>query len=301
MKKISYHGMELLPVKHDIVFKAVFGKNDSRDILAKFLSAILEIDIDQPELIEYTNTELSPDFAEDKLSRFDVRARLSDGTHVEIEVQIQDEKDMIMRALYYEAKLFQDQMRSGQGYDELSRAITQNILDYILLEEESYHNRYRYMNCDTGVTLSNLCEINFLELPKVPEKCYNEKVAWALLFATDKEEVIDMLAKDNKDIEKAVEKLKYVTADDIERFRIDQIEKARMDYAARMRQNYRRGKEEGLAEGLEQGIQQGIERGIEKGARLAKFDMAKALIGKIDDSEIIDLIGISQDELDELK
>ena len=102
MEKIKYHGQELLPIKSDIVFKVVFGKPENVDILAKFLEAILDIDIEKPEDITLTNTELSSDYDGDKLSRFDIRVRLADHSEVEIEIQIQDKHDMIPRALYYE-------------------------------------------------------------------------------------------------------------------------------------------------------------------------------------------------------
>jgi len=69
-------------------------------------------------------------------------------------------------------------------------------------------------------------------IKKVPEKCYNDKEMWSLFIATSDEEVIDMLANENQDIKKAVEKLEYVSSDRDERFRIDQIDKARIDHLA---------------------------------------------------------------------
>lgn len=79
---------------------------------------MLDLNIESPETIELTNTEISPEYEDDKLSRFDIRAKLSDGTHIEIEIQINNEHNMILRSLYYQAKLFQDQMCSGMGYEE---------------------------------------------------------------------------------------------------------------------------------------------------------------------------------------
>ena len=285
MKKINYHGIELLPIKSDIVFKVIFGKPENKDILAKFLSAVLELDIESPEYMELTNTELFPEFEDDKLSRFDLRAKLHDGTQVEIEIQLQNNDDMIARGLYYQAKLFQNQARKGIRYKHLSKAITLNILDYNLLEEKAYLNRFRYMNVNTGKQLSELCEINFLELEKVPSKWYNEKEMWAMFLATENEKVIDMLSKENKDIEKAVEKLKYVSADEIERYRIDQIEKARMDYQSQMQGNYDRGHEEGM----------------EFGARKKAVEIAMGLLDDFDDERISKITGLTKKEIGELR
>jgi len=41
----------------------------------------------------------------------------------------------------------------------------------------------------------------------VPKEWYNDKEMWALFIATNDEKVIDMLARENQDIKKAVESL----------------------------------------------------------------------------------------------
>lgn len=75
-----------------------------------------------------TNTELSSDYDGDKLSRFGIRVRLADHSEVEIEIQIQNKHDMIPRALYYEAKLFSEQLKEGERYQHIPRAITLNFM-----------------------------------------------------------------------------------------------------------------------------------------------------------------------------
>ncbi len=285
MKTIMYHGMELLPIKSDIVFKAIFGKVDSKDILARFLSAILDIEIDSPEEIELTNTELSPDFKDDKLSRFDIRAKLHDGSHVEIEIQLRNNGDMIARGLYYQAKLFESQMVKGMKYGQLGKAISLNILDYNIFKGDEYLHSFRYKNLESHDELSDLCEINFLELKKVPKQCYNEKQMWSLFISTENEDVLDMLSEENKYIEKAVKKLAYVSADESERFKIEQIEKARMDYESELKVNYDRG------------LEQGIELGKEAGAREKAVEFAKAILADYDDEKLSVLTGLSVEEV----
>jgi len=161
---------------------------------------------------------------------------------------------MIPRSIYYEAILFSEQLKESERYKDIARAITLNILDFNLLENDRYINRYRYMNILDHSELSDLCEINFLELKKVPQEWYNDKEMWAIFIATDDEKVIDMLAKENQDIKKAVEILEYVSSDRNERFRIDQIDKARRDQlaenAANRQEGFKEGKTEGKAETL---------------------------------------------------
>jgi len=246
LEKIFYHGKELLPIKSDIVFKIIFGKPENVGILAKLLEALLDIEIKNHNDITLTNTELSANFDGDKLSRFDIRVRLADTTEVEIEIQIQNKYDMVPRSIYYEAILFSEQLKESERYKDIARAITLNILDFKLLENDRYINRYRYMNILDHSELSDLCEISFLELKKVPLEWYNDKEMWAIFIATDDEKVIDMLAKENQDIKKAIEILEYVSSDRNERFRIDQIDKARRDQLAENAANRQEGFKEGI-------------------------------------------------------
>jgi len=145
------------------------------------------------------------------------------------------------------------------------------------------------MNILDHSELSDLCEINFLELKKVPHEWYNEKVMWALFIATDDEKVIDMLAKENQDIKKAVEILEYVSSDRNERFRIDQIDKARRDHLAENAANRQ--------EGFKEGVEVGIERGIEQ----EKLAIAKNLIDILDNETIAKKTGLTVEQVQALR
>jgi predicted transposase/invertase (TIGR01784 family) len=138
--------------------------------------------------------------------------------------------------------------------------------------------------------LSDVSEIVFLELPKVPEVYESKKDMWALFLATNNEEVIDMLAKKNNKMAKAVERLKYVSTNEEERFRIAQLEKGRNDYYAGLRKSY--------DDGLEQGIEQGLEQGIERGHVEERHLIAKSLLNKSLPIELIaETTGLSIDEV----
>jgi predicted transposase/invertase (TIGR01784 family) len=55
--------------KNDYAFKRIFGHEDTKDILAGFLSAVLEVPI-RPEELTLIPTELNPEYLADKASRF---------------------------------------------------------------------------------------------------------------------------------------------------------------------------------------------------------------------------------------
>lgn len=59
---------------------------------------MLDIEVESPETTELTNREISPEYSDDKLSRFDIRVKLPDGTNIEIEIN--NEYNMMFRSLY---------------------------------------------------------------------------------------------------------------------------------------------------------------------------------------------------------
>lgn len=153
---------------------------------------------------------------------------------------------MISRSIYYASRLYTEQMKKSERYRDIGRTIALNIINFNLFSEEEFLNSYRFKNLKTNAELTNILEINFLELQKVPEElATTTKGMWAQFLSTDKEEVLDMLANRSEAIKKAVEKLKYVSSDEKMRFEYNQREKARLDYYADIKANREDGFEEG--------------------------------------------------------
>ncbi|MBQ8640102.1 MAG: Rpn family recombination-promoting nuclease/putative transposase, partial [Lachnospiraceae bacterium] len=88
----------LLPVTNDIVFKAIFGQEDSKPILRSFLNAFLKLDIQNPEQIELLNTEINPELIADKKCVLDIKVRLPDKTSIDIEIQVVNQYNMDKRS-----------------------------------------------------------------------------------------------------------------------------------------------------------------------------------------------------------
>ncbi len=57
----------------------------------------------------------------------DIKAQGATGKKFNIEIQITDEADYDKRALYYWAKLYTEQLKSGEEYSSLSKAIEKSI------------------------------------------------------------------------------------------------------------------------------------------------------------------------------
>ena len=255
VKKISYRGQEVLEPKKDLVFKALFTADNDLELLASLLSCLLDLNIHQDDIV-VKNTELSPVYEEGKLSRVDVRVKLADGKHINVEIQLNDEHDMEKRSIYYTSKLYADQMKSGMDYIDICPAIAINILNFTYLPFDEYHNKYRLKNMRNNQELTDVFEINFLELEKVPKKADNSlKELWLRFLKAEAEEEFEMVVKEDPILEKAAKKLLYVSADEQLRFAIEMREAAELDYYSGLASSRAKGREEGRQEGLQEIIE----------------------------------------------
>ena len=80
--------VQLLPLTSDIVFKQVFGQEESKPILRVFLNDVLGLDIQSSEQITLLNPIIDPKYLDDKMCILDVRVQLSDRSLIDIEIQV---------------------------------------------------------------------------------------------------------------------------------------------------------------------------------------------------------------------
>ena len=73
------------------------------------------------------------------------------------------------------------------------------------------------------------------------------------------------MLEENPTINKAIQRLVYVSSDEQLRYDMEMREKAELDYYNDISDTFDRGKEEGLAEGREEGLAEGREEGLAEG------------------------------------
>ena len=234
MNRIKYKGKELLPPKSDIVFKAIFSDENDKDLLAKFLSDMLNLDIQYGEDVELLNTEQSPEFVGDKLSRLDVRVKTSKNEYINIEIQLLDRNNIIERAILYNAKMVTNQLQEEQTYKKLGKSISLIIVDYSLFKEtDEWYNKFKLVDIKTQVNLTDLVEFNFIELPKFPKdidiNMQTRLELWTTFLSTDEETVLDKLSTKDEYLRKAVNKLVFVSEDEKKRYALELKEKLERD------------------------------------------------------------------------
>lgn len=289
---------------NDFVFKRLFGDQRSVDILTDFLQAVLDLPPEEYERIVIADPHLKPEDDDDKLGILDVKIHTASGKVINVEIQVEPYRAMRERILFYAARLLHEQIGAGEGYGSIKKVVHIVITDWLLVEENGeYHNKYLLNDAATGSCFTDLLEIHTLELPKLAKDAARTPlVDWLRFLKAATQEELDMVAKDNPRIAKAVAVLKEYSADEKLRWRAEMREKARRDMYARMEylveESHNKGIRQGLEKGLEAGRVEGRVEGLAEGMREAMLSVARnALRNHMPPEKIAELTGLSPDEI----
>ncbi|MCM1315230.1 MAG: Rpn family recombination-promoting nuclease/putative transposase [Alistipes senegalensis] len=242
---------DVISAKLDIIFKKLFSENE--DLLHDFLASILEIPNDSIKKIKIINPELSLEAVENKFSRLDLNMMIDDKL-VNVEIQIYNDPDYRDRALFYWAKLYTSELKSGDSYSMLKQAITVNIINFNMFESTDYHTEVAAMIKGTGEVYSDKFKMHFFELKKVDKRLNkdNRRELWLQFINADSEEEFDMLSQTNVPvIQKAVQVIYDMSEDAKIRENARIREKALHDEASLMQGAERKGRTEERAEIIE--------------------------------------------------
>ena len=208
--------------KNDFIFQLLFGKQENKDILIDLLNAVLMREgqerITDIESVE--NKKLDAERILDKTCVLDVRAKGKDGNIYNIEMQLTDKKNMGLRTVYYWAKMFVEQLKSGDKYQNLKKTITINILNYnIFTEIEKFHTKFHVREDELGFILTDKLEIHFIELDKFRKLKDGRKITdplhqWLMFLDEKDEEILEVLKVSNPAIGRAEKILEWLGADE---------------------------------------------------------------------------------------
>ena len=293
--------IKTLSPKLDVVFQALFGEVGNESITKGFLETILERKIDSIDLSK--NPILRREFKDEKLGVLDIIAKLDKDEICNIELQIVDKKNIIERILYYWSRLYSRQIKSGEDYKILQKAIVILITDFKIenLEELDYHSRWKIMEDKQGkkIILTQKLEIDIIELPKIigKEKEQDNLLDWLYFLENPKSERVTEKMKENENLKEAVKKLDNLSEDEKMQRIADLRQKAIMDEKA----IYEKGLEIGIEKGIQRGMEKGIEKGIMEGSQKEKIEIAKKMLElKIDKETIAEATGLTEQEIEKI-
>ncbi|MGU8478936.1 Rpn family recombination-promoting nuclease/putative transposase [Clostridium perfringens] len=258
----------LLNPQIDFVFKKIFGTEKNKPILINFLNAVIK-PITPIKDVEIKNNDIDKDFIEDKFSRLDVKATTSNKEHINIEIQVKNEYNMIQRTLYYWSKMYSEQIQNRDNYSKLERTVCINILNFKYLKNDKYHNAYRLKEITSNEELTDLQEIHFIELPKFNEignKEYVENVEkmdalekWLEFLVEPESNTVRQLELSNEEIKLAKSELYRLSMDSKEREQYNMREKAIYDRISALENS----RENGIKEGIEKVVKESLSQGLE--------------------------------------
>ncbi len=242
-------------LRNDVIFRAIFGYEKNEKLLISLLNAILGLTGDKKIVsLTFLNAFNIKEYLKDKLTILDVKAVDGTGVRFDVEMQVAPDKSYLQRIMYYLDRLFTEQLKQGDPYEKLCKAISISILDFIFFEEEGeLHNIYRFLNVKSKRELTDLKELQFIELPKFkkdkPKRDMSKFEKWLLalkfgeIYASDLENLPEEL-KEEEEIVMALHELVRASNDDMIREILEMRAKARHDEASRLYQAKMEGKED---------------------------------------------------------
>lgn len=276
----------LLSPKVDFVFKRIFGNEKHPNILISFLNAVMK-PIDPIKSVEIRNSDIEKEHIEDKYSRLDIKAVTNNGEHINIEIQVKNEYNMIKRSLYYWSKMFENQIVEGDNYDKLAKTVCINILDFKYLKNDYFHNTYRLKEINTNEELTDTMELHFIEIPKLRKIDNTEEIsdmleAWVAFIQSPDSEVVEKLEMSKKEIKEAKSELLRMSVDSKERYMYEKRKESILEKVS-------------LIESAEL-------KGLKEGENRKTIEIAKKLIVNGLDNELIkNSTGLSIEEINILR
>lgn len=150
---------------NDLLFKFVFGKEERKEITISFLNAALGREGDDEITdIKFRNSEFSTLAENEKSTRLDIFCTTQIDEKIDVEIQINNRKNIEKRTLFYWSNMYLSGHKKGQDYNELKPSITINLLNYNNFEPtEPMHSMFAVYNYCTEKKLCNDLEIHFFE------------------------------------------------------------------------------------------------------------------------------------------
>ena len=277
-----------LPLTDDYIFKRVFAFEGNESVLKDLLEAILRKNIKN---VTIKNPEIIPYEREDKRGLLDIKAETDDGTVLDIEMQMEDKKNIEERGTLYLANMITSQLQVGDDYTTLKKSIVIFITNYNFVKRNSYHSigkikfdktlkeEYVDMGYKTeDEEVSKYIEFHYIELPKYKKKTQSEFTKldqWMCVFTNRKGEMM-LAEKENKEIKKAMNTLDYISADPRERERHNSIIMAEYNRLTSEQNFFEAGKEEGIIQTAKEMLKENIPiETIEKVTKLSREEIEK--------------------------
>ncbi len=216
---------------NDLMFKAVLQSNNH--VLTGLVCALLHLDESAVKSAVVQNPIIPGEKIDDKNVVLDVKLLLNNNAIIDIEMQVENEKDWVERASYYLCRNYSN-LESGQGYLNVKPSYHIGFLDYTLFPDHpEFYATYLFMNKRTHQIFTDKLRISVIDLNHIDlatEEDRRHKIdQWARLFKAKTWEELKMLSVSDSIWAEAGETILKISADE----RMRQLIEAREDYHRR--------------------------------------------------------------------
>jgi predicted transposase/invertase (TIGR01784 family) len=286
--------------KIDFAFKKIFGSEDSKDILVSFLNALIYEAQPIIQDLEILNPYLAPKIRGIKDTYLDIKAKIIDSETKEdrtviIEMQVLNVEGFEKRILYNAAKSYYIQLTTGQGYNLLNPVIALTITDFVMFADlPNITSRFVLKEKDFLIDYPIYdIELIFVELPKFKKElaALEDIIDKWLFFLNNARKLQDVPpAMDNiPELKKAF----YIANQ--ANLNLDELEE--QEKSEIFIQDQRGAITKAAKESLEQGRQEGLAEGLQQ----KTYEIAKKMLGVLDDRAIAEMTGLTLEELRSLR
>lgn len=246
----------ILDIKEDFVFKQVFGIEKNKNVLMSFLNAVLR---GTPKIVdlELLNTDAPKLVKDGKGIRLDVKAKVSDDTFCDIEIQCRNSNDLPERAIQYLARMLNENAKKkdaetqdyhypkvigiwilGQNATKRKSAISEASMVFHKNDRDDYQ------------IMSDKARVLFIELNKFKPNTIDKKNMLDLWLSFLKDPEARELKHVDKTVDQAIETLKFISADKEMREIYIAREETKRDHDSEVINTARVAREEGREEGI---------------------------------------------------
>ncbi|MDR0936034.1 MAG: threonylcarbamoyl-AMP synthase [Oscillospiraceae bacterium] len=177
---------------NDLLFKVMFSKN--KELLKRLVAALLSIEFEAITEFNVISPELPSALVDGKFCRLDINMTVNE-KRVNLEVQVENEKNFPERSLFYWARNYTSALKQGQDYSEVPPIIHLNILDFNLFDCGEYHSEFRALEVKRHEQLTDRMSLHYFELQKMPEEVDTEDklLLWLYFFKANSEEELSII------------------------------------------------------------------------------------------------------------
>ena len=227
-------------ITDDLMFCTVFQNEED---CKKLLERILQIHIIEIEVVQEQKNMKGP--IQSKGSRLDIYVRDDQMNSYDIEMQLVNSAELILRSRYYHSEMDMYQIKQGQDYTDLKQSIVIFICDFDPFKDgKSIYTFEATCRENKDIVLADKRKTIFANIRGDREGIEQDTVNLLDYFRTG--EPTDEFTRG---LQGKVEQLRND----------DEWRENRMTIEMREKLIYRQGKKEGIAEGIERGIKSLIE------------------------------------------